>query len=57
MDNSALPMQIVKSNQDLLGHSSDEWKWNALIVVSLHDFKQVNAKNLEDHNEMLSVGA
>ena len=39
VDNSALAMQVVKSNQDLLGHSPDERQRNALVVVSLHNFE------------------
>ena len=57
MDNPADPMQIVQSNQNLLGHPPHEWHRNALVVVSFHDLKKIDAQDFEDHDEVLAVGA
>lgn len=56
MDNPTLSMQVVKSDQNLLGHGTDDGEWDALVVISLHNFQKINSKDLEHHNEVLSVG-
>ena len=57
VDNFTISMQVVQSNQNLLGHASYQWHWDAFVVVSLHDFKQVYTQDFKYHNEMLSVSA
>jgi len=55
VDDATLAMQVIEADEDLLCHSSYKRQWNTLVVVSLHDFKQVDTEDLEHHDEVLSV--
>ena len=57
MDDPAHPVQVVKADEDLFGHTADKRHRNSFVVVALHDLKQVDAEDLEDHDEVLSIGA
>ena len=48
-------MQVIQSNQALLGHLSDNWQWRTLIVVSLDDLEQIDAQDLEYGYKVLAV--
>lgn len=37
VDYTTLAVQVVKSNQDLLGHAAYQWEGDALVVVAFHD--------------------
>lgn len=37
VDNTTLAVQVVKANQDLLGHAAYKWEWDPLVVVAFHD--------------------
>lgn len=50
-------MQVVEANQNLSGHSPYQGKRNAFVVIPLHDFEEVDAQNLKDHDEVVSVGS
>lgn len=56
MDNAALAMQVVETDEHLLGHATHDWQRYATVVVALHDFKQIDAQDLEDHDEVLAIG-
>jgi len=49
-------MQVVQTNQDLLGHSSHNWKRDSLVIVALHDFQKIDSENFKHHDEMLAIG-
>jgi len=56
MDNLTNSVQIIKSHEALFSHDAHKRQRNAFIVVALYHFKQVDAKDFEDHDEMLAVG-
>ena len=53
----AYSVQVVKTYQALFSHDSHQRHGSAFVVVSLNDFKQVDAKDLEYHHEVLPVRA
>ena len=55
VDDLADAVQVVQAHQALLRHYTDKRQRDALVVVALNDFKQVDAKNLEDHHKVLTV--
>ena len=55
VDDLADAVQVIEAHQALLRHYADKWQRDALVVVPLNDFKQVDAKNLEDHHKVLTV--
>ena len=57
VNDSALAVQVVQPDQDLLGHSANQRQRNTLIVVSFHDLKQIYAEDFEHHDEVLTIGA
>jgi len=57
MDYLTHPMNIIKSNQTLSCKPSDKGHWDALIVVSLDNFQEIDTQNFEDHDKMLTVWA
>ena len=48
-------VQIIEPHQALFCHYAYERQWHALVIVALDDFEQVDAQDLEDHYEMLTV--
>ena len=48
-------MQVIQSNQALLGHLSNNRQWCTLIVVSLDDLEQIDAQDLEYGDEVLAM--
>ena len=55
VDDLADAVQVIETHQALLRHYADKRQRDALVVVPLNDFKQVDAKNLEDHHKVLTV--
>lgn len=56
MDNSTFPVQIVETNENLFGHPTHNWQRDTLIIISFHNFKQIDTKDLEHHNKVLTIG-
>jgi hypothetical protein len=57
VDDLAMPMHIVESNQALARQFSNQGNWNALIVVSFDKLKEIDTQDLEYHDEVLAIGA
>lgn len=57
VDNLADPMQIIKSDQNLLGNSSHEWHRNSFVIIPFHYFEKIDTQNFKNHNKMVSIGA
>jgi hypothetical protein len=57
VDDFAMSMHIVQSNQALPRQLSNQGNGNALIVVSLDQFKEIDTKDLEHHNEVFAIWA
>jgi len=55
VDNLTLTVHIVEADQTLSRQFSYQRNWNALVIVTLNQLKKVHTKNLEDHNEVLTV--
>jgi len=50
MDDTADSVQIVESDQYLLGYLTDDRDWNSFIVVLLDQVEQVLAEHFERHH-------
>jgi hypothetical protein len=55
MDNFANSMEIVKTNKDLFRNPPNKRDRNALIIIALHDFKEIYSEDLKNHNEVVSI--
>lgn len=56
MNDTALSVEIVESQEDLLGDLLDEWCGDTAVVPSLDEAQQVLAKDFKDHADVSSVG-
>ena len=45
-------MQIVEAHEHLLCDPPYQWNGDALVVIALHDLKQIHTEYLKDHHEM-----
>lgn len=50
-------MHVIKADETLTSELPCQRHWHTLIVVSLDDFEEVDAQNLEHHHKVLSVRA
>ena len=57
MDDLTYSVQIVKAHQALLGHDTNEGHWHTFVIIALDHLQKVDAEDLEDHDEVLPVGA
>ena len=55
VNNLAVSVQVVESNENLFGHAPHYGNWHASILIPLHDFKKIDAQNFKDHNEVRPV--
>lgn len=55
MNKIAHAMQVVKSYQELLGHPFHEWNWNALVIIPLNNFKQINPLDLKHSDKVFAI--
>ena len=56
MNDLADAVKVIEPHQALFRHDASQGHRNSLVIVPLYDFKQVNAKDFEDHHEVLAVG-
>lgn len=56
MDNAALSMEVVESEENLLRNLLDERHGDATVVPTLNETEQIFAQDLEDHAYMGAVG-
>ena len=57
VDNAAHPMHVVKANQTLASQLADEGDGYALVVITFDELEEVDTEDLENHDEMLAIGA
>ncbi len=57
MDQVTHPVQVVKTDQNLLRDGLADVHGDSLVVVALHDVKEVDTHDLEDHAEVVAVRA
>lgn len=43
MDDAANTMKVIKTNQYLLGHSTNQRDGNAFVIIAFHDFEEVDS--------------
>lgn len=55
MNDATDPVQIVQTNQNLLGQSPAQMHGDALELVSSHYLIKIRAKHFEHETEMASV--
>jgi len=55
VDDPADPMQVVQADQHLLPDLLADLHWNALVLIPLDDFQQVDTQDLEDHANMFAM--
>lgn len=55
MDDAANTMKVIKTNQYLLGHSTNQRDGNAFVIIAFHDFEKVDTQYLKYHDEMLAI--
>lgn len=48
-------MQIMKPDQNLLGHLPTNWQGNSIIIIPLNNLQKVDPKDLKNHHKMVPV--
>lgn len=49
MDNIALAVNVIETNEDLLGDALDDMQWDAAVLIALDEVEEVASKHLEHH--------
>ena len=57
VDDLAHAVHVIKADQALLGQLAYERERDAFVLVALNDLQEVDAEDLEDHDEVLAVRA
>ena len=55
VNNLAHTVHVVESDEALPCQLASKGNWNALIIIALNDLKEINSKNLEDHNKVFAI--
>jgi len=57
VDNAAHPVHVVEANQTLASKFSHEGDGYTLVVITFDELEEVDTEDLENHDEMLAIGA
>lgn len=57
VDNAALPVKVIETEQDLLRDLFDQRHWNASVVPALDETEQIFTQDFKDHADVDTIGA